>query len=222
MFAMQILEGQPHVPIMTNHPKQGGIASFMTAIGALALAGRPPSWPALDSGAFKTFKAGPVEARTASALTPSSTTAALESLRTRARPLPEAALPLLHQRLWPFNQAPWIRTMQGTKPSKRTLATVSLGSAATCVLLPRACFLDRWPWTLARTGAERRAPPSLPRHKRMLNLTGLQPSRQGTSLVGSAPHRPRGRPWLPCRLHRPSSRSRADGIGAPARFKAGC
>ena len=41
MFAMQILEGQPHVPIMTNHPKQGGIASFMTAIGALALAGRP-------------------------------------------------------------------------------------------------------------------------------------------------------------------------------------
>ena len=36
MFAMQILEGQPHVPIMTNHPKQGGIASFMTAIGALA------------------------------------------------------------------------------------------------------------------------------------------------------------------------------------------
>ncbi|MGB0515972.1 MAG: beta-ketoacyl synthase N-terminal-like domain-containing protein [Poseidonia sp.] len=89
MFAMQILEGQPHVPIMTNHPKQGGIASFMTAIGALALAGRPPSWPALDSDALQdAFKAGPVEARTASALTPSSTTAALESLRTRARPLP--------------------------------------------------------------------------------------------------------------------------------------
>ena len=54
MFAMQILEGQPHVPIMTNHPKQGGIASFMTAIGALALAGRPPSWPALDSKLCRT------------------------------------------------------------------------------------------------------------------------------------------------------------------------
>ena len=48
MFAMQILEGQPHVPVMTNHPKQGGIASLLTAIGALALAGRPPVWPGLD------------------------------------------------------------------------------------------------------------------------------------------------------------------------------
>ena len=28
MFAMQILEDRPHVPVMTNHPKQGGIASF--------------------------------------------------------------------------------------------------------------------------------------------------------------------------------------------------
>ena len=89
MFAMQILEGQPHVPIMTNHPKQGGIASFMTAIGALALAGRPPSWPALDSDALQdAFKAGPIEARMSSPLSASTSTAALESLRTRARPLP--------------------------------------------------------------------------------------------------------------------------------------
>ena len=89
MFAMQILEDKPHVPIMTNHPKQGGIASFMTAIGALALAGRPPVWPALDSEALQAgFKAGPIEARTASNVIPANTTAALESLRTRARPLP--------------------------------------------------------------------------------------------------------------------------------------
>ena len=41
MFAMQILEDKPHVPIMTNHPKPGGIASFATAIGApLSLADR--------------------------------------------------------------------------------------------------------------------------------------------------------------------------------------
>ena len=79
MFATQILEGKPHVPIMTNHPKQGGIASFMTAIGALALAGRPPVWPALDSDALQAgFKAGPVEARTAQPLASSTTTAALE------------------------------------------------------------------------------------------------------------------------------------------------
>ena len=89
MFAMQILEDKPHVPIMTNHPKQGGIASFMTAIGALALTGRPPVWPALDSDALQAgFKAGPIEARTASTVSVSNTTAALESLRTRARPLP--------------------------------------------------------------------------------------------------------------------------------------
>jgi len=89
MFAMQILEGQPHAPIMTNHPKQGGVASFMTAIGALALAGRPPSWPALDSNDLQdAFKAGPVEARSSVPLSPSTSTSAQESLRTRARPLP--------------------------------------------------------------------------------------------------------------------------------------
>ena len=89
MFAMQILEGKPHVPVMTNHPKQGGIASFFTAIGALALAGRPPVWPALDSDALQdAFKAGPIEARNHVALNASASTSDLEALRVRARPLP--------------------------------------------------------------------------------------------------------------------------------------
>ena len=35
MFATQILEGRPHLPIMTNHPKQGGIASFLTALAGI-------------------------------------------------------------------------------------------------------------------------------------------------------------------------------------------
>ncbi|MEC8815996.1 MAG: beta-ketoacyl synthase N-terminal-like domain-containing protein, partial [Candidatus Thermoplasmatota archaeon] len=70
-------------------PKQGGIASLLTAIGALALAGRPPVWPGLDSDALQDgFKAGPIEARSASSIVPSHDSAALESLRTRARPLP--------------------------------------------------------------------------------------------------------------------------------------
>ena len=61
----------------------------MTAIGALALAGRPPSWPALDSGARQAgFKAGPIEARKPRGAVPSITSAELESLRIRARPLP--------------------------------------------------------------------------------------------------------------------------------------
>ncbi|MDP6199220.1 MAG: beta-ketoacyl synthase N-terminal-like domain-containing protein, partial [Candidatus Poseidonia sp.] len=89
MFAMQILEGRPHVPVMTNHPKQGGIASLLTAIGTMALAGRPPSWPELDSDHLQDgFKAGPIEARTGQAMAAPTTTEALESLRTRARPLP--------------------------------------------------------------------------------------------------------------------------------------
>ena len=94
MFAMQILEGKPHVPVMTNHPKQGGIASFFTAIGALALAGRPPEWPALDSPSLQdAFKAGPIEARGGAGLVASSTTAELEALRVRARPLPGSGSP---------------------------------------------------------------------------------------------------------------------------------
>ena len=41
VFASQILEGKQAIPVMTNHPKAGGIATFPTALGTLALAGRP-------------------------------------------------------------------------------------------------------------------------------------------------------------------------------------
>ena len=40
MFASQILEGKPHLPIMTNHPKQGGIASFLSALAGIYLSGK--------------------------------------------------------------------------------------------------------------------------------------------------------------------------------------
>ena len=40
VFASQILEENPHLALNTNHPKQGGITSFLTSVGALALAGR--------------------------------------------------------------------------------------------------------------------------------------------------------------------------------------
>ena len=63
VFASQILEQQPHLAMMSNHPKQGGIQSFFTAIGALALAGRRPNWPSFDSDAYaEAFAAGPLEA----------------------------------------------------------------------------------------------------------------------------------------------------------------
>ena len=86
MFASQILEEQPHLAMMTNHPKQGGIASFLTAIGALALAGRPPSSIEGTSNVFsEAFRAGPIEAYQETSLPQQSSG---EELRVRARPLP--------------------------------------------------------------------------------------------------------------------------------------
>ena len=63
VFASQILEGKPALPVMTNHPKAGGIATFLSALGTLALAGRPPQWPGRDSPHLtEAFRAGPIEA----------------------------------------------------------------------------------------------------------------------------------------------------------------
>jgi len=91
MFAVQILEGQPHLPIMTNHPKQGGIATFLGALGTLALAGRQPQWPSNSSPVLtEAFRAGPIEAYQHASAT-STTTSAMDDLRTRSRPLPSTA-----------------------------------------------------------------------------------------------------------------------------------
>ena len=92
MFSMQILEGRPHLSIMSNHPKQGGIATFLTALGALALAGRPPQWPETNSDALsEAFRAGPIEAHQEVAITSGLSTSEVEALRIRARPLPSGA-----------------------------------------------------------------------------------------------------------------------------------
>ena len=81
VFASQILEGKQALPVMTNHPKAGGIATFLSALGTLALAGRPPQWPGIDSSHLtEAFKAGPVEAQGGSKPT--------TPLRDRSKPLP--------------------------------------------------------------------------------------------------------------------------------------
>ena len=82
VFASQILEGRAALPIMTNHPKAGGISTFLSALGTLALAGRIPDWPGRNSPHLtEAFKAGPIEA---SNLVTSPTT----PLKERSRPLP--------------------------------------------------------------------------------------------------------------------------------------
>ena len=63
MFAAQILEGKPHLPIMTNHPKQGGIASFLSALAGIYLSGKDLQWPEPNSAELsEAFRAGPIEA----------------------------------------------------------------------------------------------------------------------------------------------------------------
>ena len=82
VFASQILEGKQAIPVMTNHPKAGGIATFLSALGTLALAGRPPNWPGRNSPHLtEAFRAGPIEAQGGSSkpATP---------LRERSKPLP--------------------------------------------------------------------------------------------------------------------------------------
>ena len=82
VFASQILEGKQAIPVMTNHPKAGGIATFLSALGTLALAGRTPNWPGRDSPHLtEAFRAGPIEAQGGSSkpATP---------LRERSKPLP--------------------------------------------------------------------------------------------------------------------------------------
>ena len=82
VFASQILEGKQALPVMTNHPKAGGIATFLSALGTLALAGRVPNWPDKNSPHLtEGFRAGPIEAK-------ARTQIPTQSLRQRSRPLP--------------------------------------------------------------------------------------------------------------------------------------
>ncbi len=92
VFASQILEEQPHLAVMTNHPKQGGIASFLGALGMLALAGRVPELPEGSSDVFtEAFRAGPLEAHQAAPVPMRRQD--LEDLRARSRPLPRSGGP---------------------------------------------------------------------------------------------------------------------------------
>ncbi|MDP7203007.1 MAG: beta-ketoacyl synthase N-terminal-like domain-containing protein [Candidatus Poseidoniaceae archaeon] len=62
MFASQILDNKPHISIMTNHPKLGGIPSLFNSLAEMAIAGRPYRWPRSDSPLLTdAFRAGPLE-----------------------------------------------------------------------------------------------------------------------------------------------------------------
>jgi len=68
LFAEQILEEEDKVVCNTNHPKVGGVASFLAALAVHALAGRIPNMRDSDSSVLTdSFRAAPRESTIASA-----------------------------------------------------------------------------------------------------------------------------------------------------------
>ena len=93
MFATQILEGKPHLPIMTNHPKQGGIASFLSALAGIYLSGKDLQWPEPNSIELsEAFRAGPIEAHS-SQTAPSNTANSNTATKIETQPSPVLATP---------------------------------------------------------------------------------------------------------------------------------
>ena len=94
LFAEQILADQPKVVTNTNHPKVGGVASFLSSLAICSLAGRQSKMHALDSSRLtEGFRAGPVEIwQKAAGLAsePEISSSELEELRIRSRPFPSA------------------------------------------------------------------------------------------------------------------------------------
>ena len=89
LFASQIIGDQESLVNITNHPKAGGITSFLGALAMLAVAGRVPEVHGLDSSIHTPeFQSGP---KVTTGLQAGNTSSAeLEALRLRARPLPQS------------------------------------------------------------------------------------------------------------------------------------
>ncbi len=93
LFAEHILADQPKVVANTNHPKVGGVASFLSSLAICSLAGRQSKMHALDSSRLtEGFRAGPVEiwqkAGSGVPTKPSISSLEWEELRIRSRPFP--------------------------------------------------------------------------------------------------------------------------------------
>ena len=93
LFTEQILDDQSKVVTNTNHPKVGGVASFLSSLAVCALSGRIPSMHSVDSNRLtEGFRAGPLEVWQQSGIVSNaSSSEEMEELRIRARPLPSGA-----------------------------------------------------------------------------------------------------------------------------------
>ena len=91
LFAEQILSERTKVVTNTNHPKVGGVASFLSSLAVCALSGRVPSMLENNSSRLSSaFRAGPVEAWQTKPLAAVQSSSEIEELRIRARPLPSS------------------------------------------------------------------------------------------------------------------------------------
>ena len=132
VFSSQILEEKPHLAVMSNHPKQGGIASILQAMGMLALAGRMPQWPAAESPQLtEAFRAGPIEAHDTANVISSSE---YEDLRIRSRPLPSAS------NSTPTSALP----SQGPTATEESAAQISMTTARISVAENPQRTKERW------------------------------------------------------------------------------
>ena len=94
LFTEQILDGKSKVVSNTNHPKVGGVASFLSSLTVCALSGRLPSMQSSDSNRLtEGFRAGPLEAWQQNGIVndDSINSEEMEELRVRSRPLPSGS-----------------------------------------------------------------------------------------------------------------------------------
>ncbi len=94
LFAEQILEKRSKVITNTNHPKVGGVASFLSSLTVCALSGRLPSMHQGDSNRLtEGFRAGPLEVWQQNGVGSSGSinSEEMEELRVRSRPLPSTS-----------------------------------------------------------------------------------------------------------------------------------
>ena len=94
LFTEQILDGKSKVVANTNHPKVGGVASFLSSLTVCALSGRLPSMHSSDSNRLtEGFRAGPLEAWQQNGIVndDSINSEEMEELRVRSRPLPSGS-----------------------------------------------------------------------------------------------------------------------------------
>ena len=102
IFATQILEDDPHLALHTNHPKGGEMASMLSSLAALMVAGRPVRWPGPDDTALtEGFRARPIDAppKASSVLEQSAVAPTERSVSVVTTPLPAPGMDTLAERV---------------------------------------------------------------------------------------------------------------------------